>query len=134
MLEQQAAMDWRNPRSFYVDGAYVSGQQLAQAQGEGRQLMGPAQPAGADGEIGYKSDAFDAQVEQRRATPCPAGHASTQCSRLGRGEDRQSQLPLRMEQPLPRLLPASPVRADGQKHRTLVVGQYTQPYKPGGNR
>jgi len=81
MLEQQAEMGMDKPSELYVDGAYVSGQQLAQAEAEGRQLLGPAPPPAQTGKSAYKSDAFDIDVEGRRAT-CPAGQTSTQCSRL----------------------------------------------------
>jgi hypothetical protein len=45
MEKEQAQMGLEKPPVKYVDGAYVSGQKLAQAQAEGRELMGPAQPA-----------------------------------------------------------------------------------------
>ena len=72
LLEQQAEMGMDKPSELYVDGAYVSGQQLAQAEVEGRQLLGPAPPPAQTGKSAYKSDAFDIEVEGRRAT-CPAG-------------------------------------------------------------
>jgi hypothetical protein len=81
LLEQQAEMGMDKPSELYVDGASVSGQQLAQAEVEGRQLLGPAPPPAQTGKSAYKSDAFDIEVEGRRAT-CPAGQTSTQCSRL----------------------------------------------------
>jgi len=123
MLQQQAAMGLDKPCELYVDGAYVSGQQLAEAQGEGRQLMGPAQPPAQTGKAAYKSDAFDIDVEQRRAT-CPAGHVSTQCSRLE--EEKTGKVSYRFEWSTH--CHGCSLRAqcvpDGQKHRTLVVGQH----------
>ncbi|MCI0353562.1 MAG: transposase, partial [Acidobacteria bacterium] len=123
MLQQQAAMGLDKPSELYVDGAYVSGQQLAEAQGEGRQLMGPAQPPAQTGKSAYKSDAFDLEVEHRRAT-CPAGHVSLQCSRLE--EEKTGKVTYRFEwsthcHSCPLHAQCVPV---GQKHRTLVVGQH----------
>lgn len=123
MAKQQAAMGRDKPIELYVDGAYVSGQLLAEAQAEGRQLLGPAQPAAQNGKSALKSDAFRIQVEQRSAV-CPGGHASTQCSRLE--EEKTGKVNYRFEWSThchPCALRAQCV-PDGQKHRTLVVGQY----------
>lgn len=126
ILKQQAEMGLDQPAELYVDGAYVSGQALAEAEAEGRQLMGPAQPPAKTGKSAFKSDAFDIEVEQRRAT-CPGGHASTQCSQLE--EEKTGKVNYRFEwsthcrdcQLRAQCVP------DGQKHRTLVVGQYHTP-------
>jgi hypothetical protein len=65
----------------YVDSAYVTDDTLAQAAAEGRELIGPAHPAiNARGQ-GFTAEQFDLSVAERRAV-CPAGHTSTQCSRL----------------------------------------------------
>jgi hypothetical protein len=72
----------------YVDGAYVTGDTLAQAAAEGRQLLGPAHPAINSRGQGFPTDQFDIAVAQRRAI-CPAGHPSTQCSRLENRETGQ---------------------------------------------
>ena len=126
MLQQQAEMGMDKPSELYVDGAYVSGQQLAQAEAEGRQLLGPAPPPAQTGKSAYKSDAFDIDVEQRRAT-CPAGQTSTQCSRLE--EEKTGKVSYRFEWSTH--CHCCPLRAqcvpDGQKHRTLVVGQHHTP-------
>ena len=126
ILKQQAEMGLDQPAELYVDGAYVSGQALAEAEAEGRQLMGPAQPPAKTGKSAFKSDAFDIEVEQRRAT-CPGGHASTQCSRLE--EEKTGKVNYRFEwsthcQDCRLRAQCVP---DGQKHRTLVVGQYHTP-------
>ena len=42
MEAEQAAMGLDKPPVQYVDGAYVSAQKLAEAQAEGRSLIGPA--------------------------------------------------------------------------------------------
>jgi hypothetical protein len=66
---------------LYVDGAYVSDDTLAQANADHRELLGPAHPScNTSGEF-FTAEAFDVSVAERRAI-CPAGHASTQCSRL----------------------------------------------------
>lgn len=65
----------------YVDSAYVTDDTLAQAAAEGRELLGPAHPAINSRGQGFTTDQFDVSVAQRQAV-CPAGHASTQCSRL----------------------------------------------------
>lgn len=126
ILKQQAGAGLGQPCELYVDGAYVSGQLLAEAQAEGRQLMGPAHPSARTGKSDFKSDAFQIQVEQRSAL-CPGGHASTQCSRLE--ETKTGKVSFRFEWSTSchgcslraRCVPA------GQKHRTLVVGQYHTP-------
>lgn len=63
-----------------MDGAYVSAPTLAQAQAEGRELSGPAQPAPQkDGRFTVE----DCQVNvEARTAICPAGKTNTQGSRL----------------------------------------------------
>jgi hypothetical protein len=72
----------------YVDSAYVTDDTLAQAATEGRALIGPAHPAINSRGKGFTADEFDLSVAQRRAV-CPAGQASTQCSRLENRETGQ---------------------------------------------
>jgi transposase len=126
MLDEQAEMGMEKAAELYVDGAYVSGQVLAEAEAEGRQLMGPAQPPAQTGKSAYKPDAFDMDVEQRRAV-CPAGHTSMQCSRLE--EEKTGKVTYRFEWSTH--CHSCPLRAQcvpaGQKHRTLAVGQYHTP-------
>ncbi|MDA1275460.1 MAG: hypothetical protein O2960_15670, partial [Verrucomicrobia bacterium] len=64
----------------YVDAAYISAQQLAQAQAEGRELIGPA-PSAQRREGRFGTEDFQINV-QERTTLCPAGRTNTQCSRL----------------------------------------------------
>ena len=74
----------------YVDSAYVTDDTLAQAAEEGRELIGPARPSGNPrGEL-FTTEEFDVSIAERRAV-CPAGHASTQCSRLENEETGQVQ-------------------------------------------
>lgn len=80
MEQEQAAMGMAKPPVQYVDGAYVSAEKLAQAQAEGREIIGPAQPAPRK-EGRFSVEDFAINVEERQAV-CPAGKPSTQCSRL----------------------------------------------------
>jgi hypothetical protein len=68
------------PPQMTVDAAYVSAEAMREAKEQGRELLGPAQPA-TNKHRGFKTEAFDVDVEGRKAT-CPAGHAATNCSRL----------------------------------------------------
>ena len=72
----------------YVDAGYISDDTLAEADQEGRVLMGPARPSrNSSGKL-FTAEAFDVSIADRRAI-CPAGHASTQCSRLENEETGQ---------------------------------------------
>lgn len=122
ILQQQSQMGLDKPSELYVDGAYVSAEELAEAQREGRQLMGPAQPSGP-GRKGFRAEDFQVEVEQRRAL-CPAGKESTQCSRLA--EKKTGKVSYRFEWSWQ--CRDCPLRegclGEGQKHRTLVVGEH----------
>jgi hypothetical protein len=126
MALEQAEMGMEKPPVEYVDGAYVSGEKLAEVQAEGRVLMGPAQPAPQNKGGRYTTEDFDIRVEERRAV-CPAGRPSTQCSRL---EDAKSgKVNYRFE--WSRECEHCPLRgkcvAPEQKHRTILVGEYHTP-------
>jgi hypothetical protein len=72
----------------YVDAGYISDDTLARAEQAGRVLMGPARPSrNSSGEL-FTADDFEVSVAERRAI-CPAGHASTQCSRLENAQTSQ---------------------------------------------
>jgi len=84
--QQQEEQGLGRADTLYVDTTYVTDDTLAQAAREGRQLRGPAHPAcNTSGDL-FTAEAFDVSVAERRAI-CPAGHTSTQCSRL---EDQQT--------------------------------------------
>jgi hypothetical protein len=122
MEQEQAAMGLAKPPVQYVDGAYVSAQKLAQAQAEGREIIGPAQPAPRkEGRFGVED--FQVHVEQRQAV-CPAGKCSTQCSRLA--EEATGKVSYRFEWSTH--CHECPQREQclgkGQRHRTLVVGEH----------
>jgi len=81
-LKTQAKTQVASAGELYVDGAYVCGARLAQAQKEGWQLVGQLKPvlptrAGA----GLSAGDFQINLAQRQAR-CPAGVLSKQCSRI----------------------------------------------------
>jgi transposase len=123
VLEEQAEMGLEKPEVEYVDGAYVSAQEIVQAEAEGRQLMGPVQPAPSPRNKAFSAEAFEVSVEERKAV-CPGRKQSTQCSRLA--EEKTGKVAYRFEwswecQDCP--LRNQCVGQD-QKHRSLVVGEY----------
>jgi hypothetical protein len=125
MDEEQAQMGMEKPPVQYVDGAYVSAQKLAEAQAEGRELIGPAQPAPQkDGR--FTVEDFQIKVEERTAI-CPAGQTSTQCSRLE--EEATGKVSYRFE--FSTHCHHCPLRGQclgkDQRHRTVTVGQHHTP-------
>jgi hypothetical protein len=62
----------------HVDAAYISGETLAEAQAEGRELIGPALPSQRHKGC-FPSEDFDVDIAARKAV-CPAGKTSSQCS------------------------------------------------------
>jgi len=80
MEQEQGQMGFEKPPVRYVDGAYVSAQKLVEAQAEGREIIGPAQPAPRK-EGRFSVEDFQIKVEERTAI-CPVGKTNTQCSRL----------------------------------------------------
>lgn len=120
--QEQAKMGLGKPTELYVDGAYVSAQQLAQAKAEGREIIGPAQ-RGMAKDNRYGVEQFAVRVEERKAI-CPAGHQNTQCSRLE--EAGTGKVTYRYEWSAHcRHCPLKDQCVGaGQKHRTLVVGEH----------
>lgn len=113
------------PAELYVDGGYTSGEVLADARRDAREVHGPVQAARSCGER-YSAGDFDVEIDGRVAV-CPAGQASTNCSRLAEGTGKVN---YRFE------WSSSRCQACGQRarclgadqaHRTLLVGQY-HPY------
>lgn len=123
MAAEQAAMGLDKPPVQYVDGAYVSAEKLAEAQAEGRSLIGPAASAPHNNGGRYTTEDFQIEVEQRKAI-CPAGKENTQCSRLE--EQATGKVTYRFEWST--LCADCPLRercvGPEQKHRTLVVGEH----------
>lgn len=122
MEQEQAQMGLEKPLVQYVDSAYVSAQKLAQAQVEGREIIGPAPPS-PQHQGRFTAADFQINVEQRQAI-CPAGRANTQCSRLL--EESTGKVSYRFE--FSTQCHDCPLRAQcvgkGQRHRSLVVGEY----------
>lgn len=122
MDQEQAQMGMEKPPVKYVDGAYVSAEELVKAQAEGRELIGPAQSAPRKSGR-FSAEDFQVRVEERRAV-CPAGKESMQCSRLA--EEGTGKVSFRFEWsthchdcPLRRQC-----LGEGQRHRTLGVGEH----------
>lgn len=122
MEQEQAQMGLEKPPVQYVDSAYVSAQKLAQAQAEGRQIIGPAL-LGPSQENRFTAVDFQISVEERKAV-CPAGKSSTQCSRLV--EAATGKINYRFEFSTQchdcRLRPQCV--AKDQRHRTVLVGEH----------
>jgi transposase len=67
---------------LYVDSAYVSAEELARAEEQGRVLMGPALGSqNSSGKKLFTAEDFEVDIAARQAI-CPAGHVSRQCSSL----------------------------------------------------
>src|SRR3954466_5233634 len=110
------------PSKWYVDGAYVSAEKLAQTQAQGGELIGPAQPAPRK-EGRYSAEDFTVHIQERQAV-CPAGKTSTQCSRLE--AEKTGRVSYRFEWSTH--CHECPLRekclGQRQKHRTLDVGEH----------
>jgi transposase len=123
VLAEQGEMGLERPEVEYVDGAYVSAGEIVKAEEEGRELVGPAQPAPCPRNKGFSAEAFQVFVEERRAV-CPSGKESTQCSRLE--EEKTGKVAYRFEWSWE--CADCPLReqcvGQGQKHRSLVVGEH----------
>jgi hypothetical protein len=123
MEAEQQTMGLEKPPVNYVDAAYISTAELVQAAAEGRELIGPAPKCANNNEGRFQSEAFQVQVEQRRAT-CPAGHPNSQCSRLA--EQATGRVSYRFEWDTVTCTgcPLRPkcIKAE-HKHRSLVVGE-----------
>ena len=120
--QEQARMAMDKPNELYVDAAYVSAEGLAQAQAEGRQIIGPAQPAPTkDGR--FNLEQFDVSVEERRAV-CPAGKTSTQCSRLEEQETGKVTYRLEFGAHCHSCPLSQQCLGKDQRHRTITVGQH----------
>ena len=112
------------PKELYVDGGYTSGEVLADAAAEAREVHGPIQSAPRRGDR-FGAEDFAVDIDQR-VTRCPAGQASTNCSRL---DEATGKVNYRFEWNND-LCQACEHRARclgaNQPHRTLLVGQHHQ--------
>lgn len=123
MTAEQTVMGLDKPPVQYVDAAYVSAQELAAAKAEGRELIGPAAGAPDKYHGRFTTDEFEVKVEQRTAI-CPAGHSSTQCSRLEEGKTGKVSFRFEWSNHCG-LCPLRPQCAGPtQKHRTILVGEH----------
>jgi hypothetical protein len=108
---------------LYVDSAYVTDDTLVQAHEDGRPLLGPARPSGKPRDERFPVEQFDVSIAERRAI-CPAGHPSTQCSRLENAETGQADYRFEWS----RHCDECPLQAQctkaGSGRRAVVVSQY----------
>ncbi len=122
MEAEQAQMGLDKPPVQYVDGAYVSAQKLIQAQAEGREIIGPAQPAPQkDGR--FTIEDFQINVEARQAI-CPAGKLNTQCSRLEEQATGKVNYRFEFSTQCHDCLLRTKCLGKNQRHRTVVVGEH----------
>jgi len=122
MEQEQGAMGMAKPPVQYVDGAYVSAQKLAQAQAEGREIIGPAQPAPRK-EGRFSVEDFAINVEERQAV-CPAGKRNTQCSRLEEAGTGKVSYRFEFSTACHECPRRERCLGEGQRHRTVVVGEH----------
>jgi len=124
MEKEQEEMGLEKPSVQYVDAAYISTQELMRAEAEGRELIGPSPGAAAKGGGAFCSDNFGVTVEERKSV-CPAGHESSQCSRLT--EKASGKVSYRFEWRSADCghcaLRQQCMKTD-HRHRTLVVGEH----------
>jgi len=119
---EQATMGLEKAPVLYVDGAYVSAEKLAQAQKEGRQLIGPAQPAPKK-EGKFSVEDFAITVEERKAI-CPAGKENTQCSRLEAEDSGKISYRIEFSTHCHECPLSGQCVGQNQEHRTILVGEH----------
>jgi hypothetical protein len=122
MEQEQARMGLEKPPVQYVDAAYVSAQKLAQAQAEGRQLIGPALPS-RQVESRFTAADFQINVEERKAI-CPAGKINTQCSRLVEQSTGKASYRFEFSTQCHDCSMRCQCLGKDQRHRSLVVGEH----------
>ena len=110
--------------TLYVDAAYISGAKLAQAQAQGRALIGPA-PAPPHWQGRYSAADFDFTFDPFQAR-CPAGHLPSASCQWQDGE--MGGVATRFD--WKERCPACPQRAQcvspDQSSRTLAIGPHHQ--------
>lgn len=120
--KEQSSMGLEPPTELYVDAAYVSAERLAQAQAQGREIIGPAQPAPIkDGRFSIED--FQICIEKREAL-CPAGRNNTQCSRLEVQETGKVSYRFEFSTHCHKCPLRNRCVGKDQKHRTIVVGEH----------
>ena len=93
-LNEQRENGQEDPPELYVDTAYVTDDTLAEAQREGRELVGPARQSPQHHGV-FPTDQFDVKAKERQAI-CPEGKTSSQCSVI-HGHDPWGNVHLRFE-------------------------------------
>jgi len=109
--------------TLYVDTAYVTDDTLAQAERDGRVLLGPAHGSCNTSGPLFTAEAFDVSIAERRAL-CPAGHTSTQCSRLENQETGQVDYRFEWSYHCDACPLKSQCTKAGSGRRLVVVSQY----------
>jgi len=125
VLAVQQATGHDRPSELYVDGADVSAAKMAEAHAEGWEWLGPAQPSVTKG-TGDVTEAFDVNVAARVAT-CPAGEASTQCSRLAAAASGKVSYRFEWSRKCRDCAQREACVGAGQRHRSLVGGGTSRP-------
>jgi len=110
------------PDTEYVDTGYVSSEELARFEEEGRELKGPA-PKPRNLKERFNVEDFEIDVENRQAI-CPQGHTNSQCSRLEEGATGRSSFRFEFSRKDCQDCPLKDkCLGSGQKHRTVTVGE-----------
>jgi transposase len=122
VAKERLAMGQELPLAQYVDAAYISAKKLAEAAASGRPLIGPAQPAPHVGQR-FSTEDFLVNIGQRQAT-CPASQISSQCSRLETQATGKVEFRFEWSYHCAGCSLRKQCCGVGQKHRSLVVGQY----------
>jgi hypothetical protein len=122
VLAVQEAAGRERPSELYVDGAYVSATKIVEARADGWELLGPAQPSASKG-TGYRAEEFVVDIAARTAT-CPAGEASTQCSRLKEAATGKVSYRLEWSWKCRDCAQRDACVGRNQSHRSLVVGEH----------
>jgi hypothetical protein len=124
-LEDQAASGLARPSELYTDGAYVSAARLQQAKDQGWELIGPAQPSAHRTGIdpAFRIEAFQVDIATRSAR-CPGNYLSTQCSKLQEAKTQKVYYRFEWSRHCRGCALKSQCVPLGQKHRTIIVGQY----------
>lgn len=122
-LQKQEQLGLKRPSEMYADGAYISAEAITEANKEGWNLVGPAQPspgATKQPEL-YRIEAFDVNITQRKAV-CPQGKVSTECSKITEKETGKVTYRFEFGRPC-RSCPLKPSCVPkGQPHRMIRVG------------
>ena len=120
---EQSAMGLEKPPTLYAEGAYVAAEKLAEAATEGRQLMGSAARSPQNNQGRFTTEEFQIDVAGRKAI-CPAGKDNTQCSRLAEQQSGKVNFRFAWSTHCKDCPLHEQCVAPGQKHRTVVVGEY----------